>query len=351
MNSKRTPLPRPVLIGMLLCGIIAISFSSIFIRWSTAPASIQAMYRLCLTSLMMLPFVIRSKPDLRRLALRDWTGIAASGLFLFLHFLLWMESLSLTSVASSTVLLALEPIFILAGAYWVFGERTTKKAVIGLSAAIVGAALIGWGDVGLSGKALRGDLLSILGTAAVSIHLLIGQSLAKRVESLFYSISVFTVAGACFFIYNLATNVPMTGYAPREWGIFFLLAIIPTAVGHVLLNWLLQYVNAATVSMSILGEPVGATLLAFFLLGERLQPIQGVAGIIIIWGVWYFLRHNKVRYKTAPKEAGLAAARDSLGAAETSFAPDCLRDAVEAPRDSGLPVHPTSSSATGPKAG
>lgn len=296
MTSNRAPLPRLVLISMLVTGIVAISFSSIFIRWSNAPAPVQAMYRLFLTGLLMLPFVIRSRPAVRRITKKDWMGIVASGLFLFLHFLLWMESLSLTSVASSTILLALEPIFILAGAYWVFGERTTVRAVIGISTAIVGAAMIGWGDIGLSSTALLGDLLSLLGTAAVSVHLLIGQSLAKRIPSLFYSFAVFTVAALAFLVYNMVRAIPITGYDAREWGIFLLLAIVPTAFGHVLLNWLLQYVNAATVSMSILGEPVGATLLAYFLLGERLYGIQAAAGLIIIWGVWYFMRHNRVHY-------------------------------------------------------
>jgi drug/metabolite transporter (DMT)-like permease len=297
MSANRSPLPGWALTGLLITGIIAISFSSIFIRWSDAPASIMAMYRLLLTSLLVLPFVIRSRPSLSGIHLKDWGLMVASGIFLALHFLFWMESLSLTSVASSTILLALEPIFILGGAYWVFRERTTAKAVIGMSTAILGAALIGWGDIGISGQALKGDLLSFLGTAAVAVHMLIGQSAAKRVPSLLYSLTVFLVAALAFLIYNLSTSVPVTGYSQREWGIFLLLAIVPTVFGHVLFNWLLQYVNAATVSMSVLGEPVGATLLAYLMLDESLNPLQAVAGLIIIFGVWYFLRHNKVRYE------------------------------------------------------
>lgn len=297
MTTNRSPLPRWVLAALLIAGIIAISFSSIFIRWSQAPASILAMYRLVLTALLMLPFVARSRPALRLIPMRDWGLMALSGLFLALHFLFWMESLRYTSVASSTILLSLEPIFVLAGAYWVFRERTTFRAVAGMSAAILGAALIGWGDIGISGKALQGDLLSLLGTAAVAVHMLLGQGLARRVPSLLYSLTVFTAAAAAFLFYNMATGTDVGGYALREWGIFLLLAIVPTVFGHVLFNWLLQYVNAATVSMSVLGEPVGATLLAYLLLGERLNPAQAASGFIIMWGVWYFLRHNRVRYE------------------------------------------------------
>ncbi|WP_438444710.1 DMT family transporter [Gorillibacterium sp. sgz5001074] len=297
MNATRAPLPKWALTLLLLAGIAAISFSSIFIRWSSAPSSILAMYRLVLTVLLMLPFLLRQRPDLRTVTLRDWLMMGASGVFLMLHFLLWMESLRYTSVASSTILLSLEPMFVLAGAYWLFRERTTARAVLGMSAAIAGAGLIGWGDVGISARALQGDLLSFLGTAAVAVHMLIGQSLARRIPTLLYSITVFSVAAAAFFLYNLLTSTPMTGYGARDWGIFLLLAVVPTVFGHVLFNWLLQYVNAATVSMSVLGEPVGATLLAYLLLGEKLNPMQAAAGLIIIWGVWFFLRHNRVHYE------------------------------------------------------
>jgi len=303
MNSNKAPLPKWALTALLLAGIIAISFSSIFIRWSSAPASIMAMYRLFLTGLLMLPFVLRQRPDVRSITLPDWGRMVLSGIFLALHFLFWMESLRFTSVASSTILLALEPLFVLAGAYWMFRERTTPRAVAGMSAAILGAALIGWGDMGITVQALQGDLLSFLGTAAVAVHMLIGQHVAKRIPSLFYSLTVFTVAAVSFLLYNLAVGISITGYPMREWGIFLLLAIVPTVFGHVLFNWLLQYVNAATVSMSVLGEPVGATLLAFLLLGEKLNPLQALAGLVIIWGVWYFLRHNRVHYEARDSSA------------------------------------------------
>lgn len=308
LNTARAPLPRWALIVLLLAGIVAISYSSIFIRWSEAPSSILAMYRLLLTGLLMLPFVIRQKPDLRRITLRDWGLMGLSGVFLALHFLFWMESLRFTSVASSTILLSLEPMFVLVGAYWLFRERTTKRAVLGMTSAIAGAALIGWGDVGISVRALQGDLLSFLGTAAVAAHMLVGQSMARRIPSLLYSLIVFQVAAASFYLYNLATGTPVTGYGRSEWGIFLLLAIVPTVFGHVLFNWLLQYVNAATVSMSVLGEPVGATLLAYLMLGESLNPLQAAAGAIIIWGVWYFLRHNKVHYEQKDSAASPSSA-------------------------------------------
>lgn len=305
MNRPKPPVPAWLLAVLLLTGIIAISFSSIFIRWSEAPVSVMGMYRLFLTNLLMLPFAFRRMPEVRLIGAKDWGLIALSGLMLCLHFLFWMGSLRFTTVASSTVLLALEPLFVLGGAYWLYRERTTRKALIGMSTAILGAVMIGWGDIGLSAKALQGDLLSLLGTAAVAVHMLLGQTLTKRVSSFMYSFFVFLTAGAAFLVYNAAVGYPLTGYGAKDWGIFVLLAVVPTVFGHILFNWLLQYMSATTISMNVLGEPLGSTLLAYLLLNEKLTFIQAAAGVVIIAGMWIFMRYNRVSY--AAKDTAKAA--------------------------------------------
>ncbi|KAA9004164.1 DMT family transporter [Paenibacillus spiritus] len=286
MKSHTPPVPVPVL---MLVGITAISFSSIFIKWSAAPVSIQGMYRLFFTSLLMLPFARPYTGSAARLKRSDWLLLLASGTMLALHFLLWMGSLRYTSVASSTMILALEPLFIMIGAYVWYKERTPSSALLGLGIALAGIGLIGWGDVGLSSDNLKGDLLSLGGTAAVAGHLLIGQKLAKRMPSYLYSLTVFAAAALVFAAYNLLMGIPFFDYPPREWGIFALLAVVPTVFGHVLFNWLLQFVSAATVSMNILGEPVGSSILAFLLLGERLGALQWSGGLLVIGGLAYYL--------------------------------------------------------------
>lgn len=136
-------------------------------------------------------------------------------------------------------------------------------------------------------------MLSLLGTIAVAIHMLAGKQLLKHISAFVYNFLVFAVAATSLAVYNAICGLPFTGYAPREWGIFLLLAIVPTLFGHYLFNWLMKYLSASAVSMAVLGEPVFASLLAWLLLKESLSALQLSAGALILCGVWIFIRYGK----------------------------------------------------------
>lgn len=284
--------PIPVFIP-LIAGIVAVSFSSIFVKLSDAPVSVQGMYRLLFTVLFMLPFAGKQWNQAKLIKRRDWGLLFLSGLFLALHFLLWMGSLKLTTVASSTIILALQPVFVLIGAFFLFKERTNQASLAGMAVAICGAVFIGWGDIGISPENLLGDALSLFGTLAVAVHMLIGQHLLSRIPSFFYSLMVFISAILVFACYNVAAGVSMVGYSAHDWTIFFLLAIVPTVFGHVLFNWLMKYVSATTISVNILGEPVGASILAYFMLNEHITLFQGAGGFLVCTGLYIFLKMSK----------------------------------------------------------
>jgi drug/metabolite transporter (DMT)-like permease len=288
MNKTKVPIPV-----FLLIGIIAISFSAIFVRWSDAPAAVTAMYRLLMTNVLMLPFLWSYRSEITRIRLRDWLRTAASGIALGLHFLFWMDSLRFTTVASSTAILTLEPIFVLVGAFLLYGQRTSRAAFMAMCVAIVGAICIGWGDFQFSGAALKGDFLSLIGTVAVALHMLWGKGLRERISAFVYSFFVFLFAGLVLAITNAISGTSFTAYPAKEWGVFLLLAIIPTVFGHYVFNWLLKYMKASSVSMTVLGEPLGASILAYFLLGEKITTIQLLAGCLLLVGVGLFLRSNE----------------------------------------------------------
>ncbi|MGP7817942.1 DMT family transporter [Niallia sp. 01092] len=280
-SSKSIGLP-------LVISIIAISFSAIFVKWSDAPAAIISMYRMWLACILMLPMVYINRQDFKKLSKKDWYLLFFSGTFLALHFALWFSSLKLTTVASSTIILALQPIISLIGGFIFFKERTTSSTIMTMGIAIIGAMMIGWGDIGLDNKALLGDFCSFLSVIAVVGYLLIGQNIIKKMSHWVYTSCVFFFAACLLTVYNLLIGESLTGYSAKEWGIFLLLAIVPS-LAHVINNWLLNYVNATTISMSILGEPVGASILAVMLLGERLIGWQIVGGLFVLAGVFFFL--------------------------------------------------------------
>lgn len=146
--------------------------------------------------------------------------------------------------------------------------------------------------------AFLGDVLSFLSVIAVVGYLLIGQNQVKRMSHWLYSFLVFFIAGVALMMYNLVMAVPMVGYEMREWGIFVLLAIFPT-IAHVIFNFLLSYINTTAISMSVLGEPVGASILAVILLGEQLDMLQIVGGVLVLIGVSWFLLGGK---RETPRE-------------------------------------------------
>ncbi|MBH5318917.1 DMT family transporter [Paenibacillus sp. GSMTC-2017] len=285
---------------LYIVGIVAISFSSIFVRWSDADVAVIAMYRLYLTNLLLLPLVWKYRHELFGLTPRQWGLITISGIMLGLHFLLWMASLSYTTVASSTVILTLEPLMVMLGSYWIYKIKANKMMLWGMGIAIAGSIVIAAGDFSLSGKALLGDALSFFGTVAVAIHMLIGKGLRENMGAFAYNFWVFFIAATALAIYNVFKGNAFTGYEANEWGIFFLLALVPTLFGHYLFNWLLKYMNATAVSMAVLGEPVIASLLAWILLKESLTGYQLGAGAFIIFGVWLFIRYGVDKPKAAP---------------------------------------------------
>ncbi|UOF92128.1 DMT family transporter [Fodinisporobacter ferrooxydans] len=297
MQQKKCPVP-PILI--MAVGVIAVSFSAIFIKWSNAPASILGMYRLFFTVVIMSPLLIPRMQEIRRLSRKDWGILTVSGLFLGLHFLFWIGSLKFTTVASSMILTTLEPIFVMVGAYVLFKERTNVLALVSMLIAMGGTVCIAWGDFGGTGHALKGDMYSIIGTIAVSVYMLAGQNLRNRMSSFVYNILVFFVASIVFAVYNIFAGYSFVQYPGKEWGIFVLLAIVPTIFGHALFNWLLKYVNATTISMSILGEPVGAIALSVLLLNDTVTPSQWIGGCMAILGVWLFLRTNQGSHQQTP---------------------------------------------------
>ncbi|MBU5468694.1 DMT family transporter [Virgibacillus sp. MSJ-26] len=290
MDQKTNTTP-PIALPFTI-SIIVISFAAIFVKWSSAPSTILSMYRMFIACLFLIPVVWMKRAEFKKITKKNWLLLIFSGMFLGTHFALWFKSLELTTVASSTIILALQPIVALAGGFLVYKERTTLSTILIICISFIGVVLVGWGDIGVGRTAIIGDVLSFLCVVAVVCYLLIGQNAVKKVSHWVYSFCVFFFAGLFLMIFNIIASVPMVGYPAREWGIFVLLAIFPT-VAHLIYNWLLNYVDSTTISMSILGEPVGATILAAILLGEQVTVWQLIGGVLVLVGVFVFLMQQK----------------------------------------------------------
>jgi len=273
-------------------GIIAISTASIFIKLCDAPAFVIAAYRLSLASLLLLPFAGYKK---------TWQGwsraesgwLMLSGLFLALHFAFWIASLKFTSVASSVVLVSTHPIFVGIGAWLFFKEPAGRNLILGILISVLGSGLIGFGDKALTGNALMGDGLAVLGAMAASGYLLIGRRVRKGQDLLSYIFPVYSAGAVVLILIALTFQKPFFGYSPSTYLYLFLLALIPQLIGHTTFNWALKYLPAPMVAIAILGEPVGSTVLAFFILGEGLTPLKIIGGILIFSGIIIALKKRR----------------------------------------------------------
>lgn len=270
--------------------VISISASAIFVKLAEAPAGIIALYRLLFAVLLMAPLIfVKYKHEFKTIAKRDWILAIVSGLFLALHFILWFESLNYTSVASSVVLVTLQPLFAFIGTYFFFGERFSAAAVISMFITLIGSFIIGWGDFQISGMALFGDILALLGAVTVTVYFMIGQKLRRSLSLMTYTFIVYASSTVALVIYNLVLKNDFIHYTSSTWGWFIALAIIPTFFGHTILNWTLKWVSTSTISMAIVFEPIGASVLAYFILQEMITSSQVLGGSVVIFGLFLFV--------------------------------------------------------------
>ena len=282
-----------VLLGM---GVLLLSTSAIFVKMAEAPSGIIAFYRLLFTLAFLVPALLARKKEREQLVHlngRQLRLAVISGALLAVHWVMWFESLRYTSVASSTVLVSLQPLFsILFGALFL-KERVSKWGMVGVFLAIFGSAIIGWGDFQVSGAAFWGDVLSFASAGVISLHFLFGQLLRRKLDVLSYTVVCYTASTVCLAIYALAAGQSFSGYSCQTWGCFLGLALFATVGGQCVFNLLLKYLTASAVTMGILGEPVGTIILAFFIFGESITLQQAAGMLLILGGLWLFFSRKK----------------------------------------------------------
>ena len=205
------------------------------------------------------------------------------------HYVLWFESLQYTSVASSTVIVTLQPLFSMIGGYFLFKEKFARGAIIGCLIAISGSTIIGWQDFQISGEALYGDILAFIAAGIITAYFFISQYVRKDLSLIPYSIISYG-SSACFLgVFSYMQNESFIHYSTQTWLCFIGLAFIATILGQTIFNWLLKWMSATVISMSILGETIGTCILAYFILNETISLQQGLGITVIFIGLALFL--------------------------------------------------------------
>lgn len=269
-----------------MLGVVAISCAAVLIRLADAPPLVVAGFRLGIASAVLLPCaLIRARRELRALLHERWPSLFAAGLLLALHFALWIASLSQTSVASSVVLVTTTPLFVALASWVLFREHLRRATFVGIAISLGGALLIGCAGMVRGGAALSGNLMALGAALAMAGYLLIGRRMRLRAGLLAYATVVFTVAAGAILVAVAVSDTPFSGYSTRTYAAMVALALVPQLVGHMSLNWALRFLPATMVTVAVLGEPVGASFLAWLTLGEAPTLLELTGGALILAGI------------------------------------------------------------------
>lgn len=277
-------------------GIVGISLSAIFVRYSIAPSAVLAAWRLLWSVILMTPLVLGSaavRQELRKADKKSALLSACSGVFLAVHFILWFDALQKTSVASAATLVCTEVIWVSLGFCLFLKGKISKKAAAAIGVTLLGSVFIALADSGAGEGHLEGDILAVLAAMASAVYMLFGRSAQKKLSTTVYT---YLVYGSCALVLLIlcafqGTGLLISGANPVIVG--FLLALFSTILGHTIFSWALKFFSPSFVSACKLLEPVGAGILAVFLFGEIPAPVALLGAVLILGGVWYYSRIEK----------------------------------------------------------
>lgn len=288
----------------LAFGVLAVSTGAIFARLAHASPLVIAAYRLGIATLILaLPAWFKAKDELLALTVRDLRLAALSGLFLALHFATWISSLSHTAVANSVVLVNTIPLWVGLLSVFVTGERISKATRIGILMSLAGGIIIGYGDFATGGEALLGDFLALAGGICAAVYLLLGGTLRKKLSLLAYVVVCYGSAAAILWAIVLFLRPPISGFETGTWGAFLGMALVSQCIGHSSYNWALRWFSTGLIALSLVGEPIISTILAYFLFEEGLSVFKALGGALIL-GAIYLAALGERQKTPAGEEAG-----------------------------------------------
>lgn len=278
---------RTKALAVLAVGILAISWSAVLVRLCEAPAMVIALYRLGLSVLALAPWYLWAQRGVKEALSAHALGwILVSGLCLALHFLAWIEAVQRAPVAMAVTLSSTHPIMVGLLSRLLLGEAFGGGKVLGAALAVAGTAGMAWVGQAAGSGDLTGYLWALGAAFFFSLYMMVGRRLRASMGLMAYVLPTYGVAALWMFAAVAWKGLPMLGYPARTFLMFLLLALVPTTIGHSSLNWALGHLSASLVAVSVLGEPIGASVLAWVILGERVGPWRILFGMVILIGIY-----------------------------------------------------------------
>ncbi len=285
-------------VGLILfIGVIAVSSAAVFIRLAIAAAEVRgvgfslflAASRLIVSALILIPVTRKLNRD--RVTPKAYYCAVAAGLSLALHFATWITSLSFTSIAASTTLVTTNPVWVALISWWWLKEKPSKLTLLGVIVALAGGITIAVGDRNSENainvaNTFLGNGLALVGAFMASCYFLLGTQAQKFGLNIGSYIAIaYTTAAIILLPLPLLFNASYFGYPLPVYLYTFLMAIVSQTIGHTSFNWALRFISPTLVSLAILFEPIGASLLGLFIWQEIPSRSVFLGGVILLVGI------------------------------------------------------------------
>jgi len=269
--------------------------SAIFVRWADAPGPVTAFYRLFFSTLILTPFFIKRCLKKCNVSKKILIVPILGGLFTAVDLALWNTSLFYTTAANATLLVNTNPLWVALGAWLIFREKLSKAFWIGLSIALLGAALVVGGDFLIHPRLGIGDLIAISAGVFYAAYFLSTQRGREDFHPITYIWLIGFSGSIVLALINLAIGNPLVGYTPQTWGIFWTTAIVSQVIGYMAVSYALGHLPASIVAPTMIGQPIMTALFAIPFLGEIPLPSQIVGGITALIGIYLVNRAYQKR--------------------------------------------------------
>lgn len=267
-------------LAALVVSIISIAASAPIIVAFTGPALAIALWRNIIGAAATIPLALRHRDAIARLSRRHWIYTIGAGILLGAHFATWIPSLRYTSIAASTALVATQVVWAALIAF-ATGHRAPRAEWIGIGVALAGTLILTGIDISLEPRALFGDLLSLTGAVAAAAYVALGQRVRPVLPLSAYTSIVYTVAAATLLVVCLVSGTQLWGFSASDWWLIVAITVFAQLGGHTLMNMSLRSFSATAVSLAILVEVPGATLLGWIWPGQT-PPWQLLPGAVLV---------------------------------------------------------------------
>ncbi len=289
-SSEKAP-PRWMLTLGIGVGILAISSAALLIRLAQVPPISIATYRMGFASVIL--WIIFPFAHHRSTASIPWKSVVMAGFFIALHFALWITSLESTSVASSLVLVTMNPIIVAIGSAFLLREIPPRALIWGTGVSIIGSGILIIGEGFSISNSWRGNSLALGGAVAMSCYILIGRSARSKTDLISYVTWVYSIAACFLLMFSFFSRIPLWGFDTKTYAILAAIAVIPQIIGHSSINWALKYLHASFLAAAILVEPFIGSFLAYLVLEESFSSWTVLGGVLILGGVMAAFRTAK----------------------------------------------------------